>query len=160
MTHIHPVKGPWHQMLLLGLLAASMLINSCDDYNIVEPRFYSEDDVYDIADCGYDPFAELAANLDSAGNSVRPKRIPSNYAAYACWFDRTEGILAVGIALPVGTDYTVSLLDSGGGVKAIIHEGTEPAGEYVFPCVVDDTGIYALSLQADRATVVVWFEVI
>lgn len=151
-------KHLWRRLQFLSLLSVTMLIFACDDYNIVEPRFYDEDDLVEFAECEGDPFAEPIANTGSIG-VVQKNVVPAGYTVDACWFNRADGILAVFIALPAAGSFTVSLLNSGGGVEAVIYEGVIEAGSLVVPWVVEEDGVYALSLQVDQWSVVVWFEV-
>lgn len=157
--HLLSVKQHWHRLLFLGLLGVSMLISGCDDYNIVEPRFYSEDEVVEFGDCARDPFVEPAGAAFDSITIVLPKLIPDRYAVDGCWYNRAEGMLAVFVALPVAGSFKVSILNSGGGVEAVLFDGLDQAGVYVFPWVAKEDGIYAISTQAEHTTVVAWFEV-
>ena len=143
--------------LVIAIFAIACL--SCDDYNIVEPRFFDEDSLVVFGDCETDPYVDpdsVAINLTVV---VAKQEVPDRYGVDACWFDRAEGVLAVFIAMPTSGSYTISLLNSGGGVETVIHEGDAEAGYLVFPCTVDEDGVYALMLKTEPITVVVWFEV-
>lgn len=144
----------------ISLLA--IVFVGCDDYNIVEPRFYMEDDLVEIRDCGGDPFVEPEEGIDDDGNRifvVQPKLIPTMFSVDACWHKRDEGIMAVFFALPIASSVTMSILNSGGGVEEVLFDGSEQAGYYVVPWVVEKDGVYALSLQTERWIMAVWFEV-
>ncbi|MCK4461146.1 MAG: hypothetical protein KAW46_05045 [candidate division Zixibacteria bacterium] len=142
--------------IAVTLLAIACL--SCDDYNIVEPRFYSEDEIVEFADCARDPFVEPTGAAFDSITIVLPKLIPALYAVDGCWYNRAEGVLAVFVALPEAGPTKVSILNSGGGVEAVLFDGSEQAGYLVFPWVAKKDGVYAISLQA-RFSVVLWFEV-
>lgn len=141
----------------ISLFAITFL--SCDDYNIVEPRFFDEDSLVVFAVCDGDPYAEPEEVANRLSNMSTKLVVPDRYEVDACWFNPTEGILAVIIGMPVAGSYTVSLLNSGGGVEKVIHEGEDEAGYMVFPCTVDEDGVHALSLRTKHGSVVVWFEV-
>jgi len=144
--------------ITVALLAVACL--SCDDYNIVEPRFYDEDDLTEFGDCEGDPFVEPEGGANNSGGVVQPKTIiPTMFAVDACWHDRANGVLAVGFAMPVAGQYKLLLLNSGGGVEKVVAVGTEQAGHVVVPCVIENDGVHALSLQVEHVSVVVWFEV-
>ena len=148
---------------VIFLVVASLFViacMSCDDYNIVEPRFYDEDDLVEFADCGRDPF--VVEPIDGAGDTigiVQPKLIPANYDLGACWYTRAEGRLAVAFALPQMSSLKLSVLNSGSGIEAVLFEGVETAGYYVVPWVVEEDGVYAISAQTEGWTEVIWFEV-
>lgn len=148
-THVLPI------VILIFAIACL----SCDDYNIVEPRFYDEDSLVVFAECGYDPFGEPEEVANSLSSMNTKWVVPSGFAISGCWIDRAEGVLAVFISLPIASSFTVSLLNSGGGLETVVYGGSAQAGLVGFPCSVDDDGVYALSLQTKHATVVVWFEV-
>ncbi len=131
----------------------------CDEYNIVEPRFYTEDDVVTFAACEHDPFAEPAGAIVEPTTIVQAKTIPAIFAVGGCWFDRSAGVLAVAIALPVAGQAKVSILNSAGGVEAVLFEGPHEAGFDAYPWVASEDGVYAISLQVDKGTAVLWFEV-
>ncbi len=120
----------------------------CDKYNVVEPRFYSEDDVVTFTDCDIDQYAV-------SGSQV----VPDRFAVGGCWYDRAEGMLAVFVALPTAGLIRVSILNSGGGVEAVLFDKPHEAGYPVFPWVAKGEGIYAISLETEYTSLILWFEV-
>lgn len=159
MKKAQPLKRSGYRHLLLGLLGVSMLITACDDYNIVEPRFYDDGDIFEFGICERDfdttsvrsQAVTTTALVDSGG--------PIGFGTEVCWDRNTEKLLRIFVVMPMSGALTVSILNSGGGVESVVWDGRTYAGVYLYSWVADSDGVYAISLQTFRATIVVWFEV-
>jgi hypothetical protein len=116
--------------LLIAVTMAIFCFASCDSYNIVEPRFYSEEDIVDVQweDASHTwlnisftlPFAgpyKLYV-LGSAGNIVRSYEGMGNTGLNVITWDRKD--------------------NNGGRVEK---------------------GVYAILLKADNLKTVTWFEI-
>lgn len=146
IIHLRPARHHWHRLLFLGLLCASMLISACDDYNIVEPRFYSEDDVVEFGECGVDLYELTGFSVD------------------ACWWSEgSDRMLFIAIAVVDSGPAKLTILNSAGAVDTVLYERpTLPGVMFLsggIPWGDREDGVYGLSLQTERNTVVHWFEV-
>jgi len=138
--------------LIFVTLASLVIITACDDHNVVEPRFYDEDDILEFDDC---PEAPPKATAE----------IPDAYALGVCWVSRGEGILGIYLALPVAGDYSISIVSGSGelldsitefaeaGYKTILWMGTDKDGDKV------DDGVYSLVVIAGSLKETIWFEI-
>ena len=123
-----------------------MLISVCDDYNIVEPRFYSGDDVVELGDCGADLTDFSVFSVNACWLTGRPERS----LAFA-WRTMDSGPLKVTILNSAGVVETV-VADGQSIPSAIVLSGDIPWGDR-------EDGVYGISMQSKHRTVVVWFEV-
>ncbi|MDH3890459.1 MAG: hypothetical protein OEV49_05195 [candidate division Zixibacteria bacterium] len=163
MNSYKPFKGRLPGLLLLGLLAALMMINSCDEYNIVEPRFYSEDDIVEFGICerridtlsSPTQYVTTHASVDSGG----PPDLPVGFGASLCWDSRDEQLLLIYVFMPAMGALEVSILNSGGGVESVQWAGPRSAGIHLITWLAEEDGVYAISAHSRHATEVVWFEV-
>lgn len=159
MIHLLSVKHHWHRLLVLGLLGASMLISVCDDYNIVEPRFYNADDLVELVECDWDRYTESIGAADNLSIVSTPKEVSTAATVDGCWYNRYGHRLVVTFQVPVSNQVKISILNSSGGVKWILFDRKSLGGWVSVPWVDEDDGVYAISMQTELETVVVWFEV-
>lgn len=145
--------------LAIAVLSISIASMSCDDYNIVEPRFYSEDDLVELVECDWDPHTESIGAVDDLSIVVTPKEVSTTATVDGCWYNRYGHRLVVTFQVPVSSQVKISILNSSGGVKWILFDRKTLGGWVSVPWVDEDDGVYAISMQTERETEVVWFEV-
>lgn len=142
--------------IAVTLLAIACL--SCDDYNIVEPRFYSEDEIVEFGVCEWVTIAERSDSMASTALGVSGGE-PAVFAAGACWESSAERLLLVHVSMPMMGSLKVSILNSGGGLESVPFNDVVTAGLHRCSWVAGDKGVYAISVQTSYAGDVVWFEV-
>ena len=142
----------------IALVACGVL--SCDNYNIVEPRFYSEGDIVDIPICeGVDG---ETSSLRPGGDGPEPGfEVPASFSLDLCWLDKAGKVLFLCYDLPVASRVRLYLLGSGGYVVQALVDSTLAAGSYQETLVFEDDedGVYALRMNAGAFEVTIWFEV-
>ena len=145
--------------ITVALLAVACL--SCDDYNIVEPRFYSEDDVVEFGECEWHTSVVRSQEVTGGAlvDSGWPVIPPAVFGASACWDSRDEQTLMVYVTMPMMGSLKVSILNSGGGLESVPFNDVVTAGLHRCSWVAGDKGVYAISVQTSYAGDVVWFEV-
>lgn len=140
--------------VVLSISIASM---SCDDYNIVEPRFYDEDDVRAIPD-EHGPGGWCPLFPDTTG--IQPKNlIPNLYYHRVAWHDRAARTLLVEYGVPKSGNVELTLINSGGGLIARLASGQHDVGNYVLGYVIDEAGIYGVSMEAGFYARTNWYRV-
>ncbi|MDH3890460.1 MAG: hypothetical protein OEV49_05200 [candidate division Zixibacteria bacterium] len=145
--------------ILKAILLFAITCLSCDDYNIVEPRFYDKDDIVEFANCDKDPLADPVDGTEDAIGVLYKNGVPAGFAVGGCWIDRAEGVLAVFAGLPLAGSYKVSILNSGGELETILFDGAAEAGAISAQWLAKEAGVYGISLETDRWGGVLWFEV-
>ena len=145
--------------MTIALVACGVL--SCDNYNIVEPRFYSEGDIVDIPVCeGVDG---ETPSLCPGGNGAVCE-IPPGFSLGLCWLDKAGRALFVYYELPIAGHVQLCLLGSGGYVVQTLVDSTLEAGSYQGILVFEDDedGVYALRMLRMNVSGfegTIWFEV-
>ena len=131
--------------MIVALVACGVI--SCDKYNIVEPRFYSEGDIVDIPICGDGPEPGF--------------ELPTCFSLNLCWLDKAGKVLFVYYDLPVASHVQLYLLGSGGYVVQTLVDSTLAAGSYQETLVFEDDedGVYALRMNAGDFEATIWFEI-
>lgn len=146
--------------LAVVVLSISIASISCDDYNIVEPRFYSEKDVVELGDCSWGTYSNSVGATDKMSIVSTPLDASFDYSVHGCWHN---GQLYVRFVTPESGRIKVTIQNSAGGVVLVVHEGHVGAAVHQMvwgiPWEDKDAGVYGLSLQTWDETVVVWFEV-
>jgi hypothetical protein len=131
---------------------------SCDKYNVVEPRFYSEDDIVNIPVC--EGIGGKALSLCPEDNVIIHE-IPPDFYLSMCWLNKAERTLFVYCGLPTASYIEIHLLGSSGYVVQTLIDSSLEAG------MVYDTlslksyedGVYAIRMNACGYEGTVWFEI-
>ncbi len=146
-------------LLTIAIIMTAALYWGCDDYNIVEPRFYNSDDVVSI------PVREDAGILcamvaDSGGFSpLYDHRLPDMFAVSCSWCDQMGTAAVVVVRLPMGGDVRLLALNSGGGTSETLVEKRCGAGSYLVLWTPERDGVYGFSVQNWDYHKTIWFEV-
>lgn len=135
---------------------------ACNDYNVVEPRFYSTDDLAELAPTESSGWiCQMVA--DSGGGLVvrRPaKLIPEMFQIQVGWCDNTSRSLAIACSIPVGGHTSLLLLNSGGGIDKTLVRVDIQAGYFYLVWVPEQEGVFGLVLLTDEYRFgPVWIEV-
>jgi len=133
----------------------------CDEFNVVEPRFYVADDVLKIPDCFHDGFSHPP--LDSL-NIVHKIEPPRSFELAACQCHENKDVLIVRFGNATSSHITIYLLDGGGNASKTLFDGFREMGVYFMAADMHDKspgpyGIYAL-MRGDYGEygLVYWFE--
>lgn len=136
--------------ILVSAIFFLLLLNfACDDSNIVDPRFYSDDQVVELTDLNSEG-DNFSCDSIHTGHSL-----PTEYSVGAIWFDKARKQLQVELYLPVSSDTRLAIVGSAGEVVKIFLNGPTGAGFWRFDwCCVDEdgksvsSGIYGVSVRA------------
>ena len=115
------------QTVISAIVTISLVMAcaGCDKYNIVEPRFYSEDDVVEFGECGWDPYPKFAGASDKLLIVSTSLEASTDYSVDGCWYNRE---LYVTWVTPEPGQITLTILNSVGGVEIVMYDGyTEAA---------------------------------
>jgi hypothetical protein len=116
-------------------LLLMLLGSACDTYNIVEPRFYSDDQIENLVDLN-------ESNADSLCDSTRRPHhgLPMAFSLGVGWLNKSEHQLIVTLAVPVTSKARVAVLGSAGNVVKMLFDSTG-IGQWTFYwCCHDGNG--------------------
>jgi hypothetical protein len=127
----------------------------CDDYNIVEPRFYGKDDVQKLPICEPE---------DIEPETAPAKVIPVSFGGGICWLESPEigDAIVVQFNLPMSTEVDIGLFNSAGLLVKQIAHGALEAGTHtakIGNAASLKSGVYAISMTAGDFSDVIWFEI-
>ena len=131
------------------VIAAVVCLTTCDSYNIVEPRFYSDSDIVEISTC-------------PADKSDPPDPIdPTEFSADVCWTDKTDRDMRIDVQLPRESDLKVTIVGSAGNAVATVADGSFSAGliRITYDASPLEDGVYAVSAVAGDWQDAIWFEI-
>ena len=140
---------------LIVCIFACLWQTSCDDYNIVEPRFYEGDDVASLPNCEVTEIDESPLLLGI---------VPHTFAAGACWVETPEigKVIIVRFDLPIQAEVNIGLFNSAGILVTAIAKGTYEGGthyDYIENADTLERGVYAISFSANDFKDAIWFEI-
>lgn len=144
--------------VIISIFAIACL--SCDDYNIVEPRFYDADDVVEIPMMEFaDVWCAMVA--DSGGfATIRGNLIPESIKVEYSWCDQEGMVVVVVVTLPIYADVRLIALNSGGGISKTLVERRCQVGRFFVEWTPAHNGIYGLVLSVDEYRIgPIWVEV-
>ncbi len=150
-------------LALFAIALVAIHLVGCDEYNVVEPRFFSSNDIVDVPECpqsdGLDNLLHGNNRRDYPWGKPCSVELPTNYSVRLCWWDKLGRELAVSYGLPCAGDATIRILDNGGDVVATLLNREMAAGAWAEPWVAEEEGTYAVSLSSGGFRSVTWFEV-
>lgn len=130
---------------------------SCDDYNIVEPRFYDTDEIIEIPDCYRS--VDTTGGGDTTAVDTVPHLLPATYWVEACWIQRDAGDLYVGWSIPRSSHVKAYIIRNNGEVEVVLENGFSWPGYHGRLWSAEENGVYGISLQAGKHRETIWFEV-
>jgi hypothetical protein len=142
-------------------LALILVVSACDNYNIVEPRFYSDDQLENLVDLN-------ESNADSLCDSTwLGHGLPTAFSLGVGWLNKSEHHLIVTLALPITSEARVAVLGSSGNVVKMLFDSTG-IGQWAFNwCCRDENGnevpkgIYGVTMFTIYKSLqrTVWFKI-
>jgi hypothetical protein len=140
---------------------------SCDDTNLVEPQFGSDDDVVDIPNCNFE-YGAPPVLIEENGNeyiyaaiadSVHADSVlPGQYSFDVCWHDLNPRHLVILFQNAHSDEVYLAVINKKGEVE-FSSEGYRSAGDYIFGWTAEEAGVYAVSIRAGEFSDIIWFEV-
>jgi hypothetical protein len=133
---------------IVAVIVVVGCLMTCDSYNIVEPRFYSDSDIVELSVCPPD-------------KSDPPDPIrPAAYAASVCWLDEDNKKMRVTLHMPESNDYLISLVGSAGNTLRTLNGSGVGVIDVVFDAsgVLED-GVYGVSVIVGDWQDATWFEI-
>jgi len=121
---------PYFLTLLIAVVLTIICLANCDSYNIVEPRFYSEEDIVDVQ---WEDASHTWLNI-----------------SFTLPFARPYKLYVLGSAGNIVRSYEGM---GNTGLNVITWDGKDNNGGRV------EKGVYAILLKAGNLKTVTWFEI-
>ena len=124
----------------------------CDDHNIVEPRFFSDADVGELAVCD-------TSSIGGGGNVI-----PHEFSVQVCWANVQKELISVYLTLPQSTEVLINLIHPNGSVSSITSASGHrlSAGNHHMQIEfygAKQGGVYGVSVRAGEHRENFWFKV-
>ena len=140
--------------LLIAVAIALFCLASCDDYNIVEPRFFSEKDITDV------PICEEENGGGNEGGIVEA------YYMSICWEDQSKKRLTISYSIARDTQVQICIYGRGLDIIKALVNAHQTAGRHsVYWDLRDnkgkkvDGGLYMVRICTDGYAESKYFEI-